>query len=63
VHLTAKASYQIKTNGELYLGLDYRYQDEAPVLQNRVAPGDPEPYLDTNMLDRISLRLGFNQRY
>jgi hypothetical protein len=62
-HLTARASYQVKTNSELYLGLDYRYQDEAPVLQNRVAPGDPEPYLDTNMLDRFSLRLGFNQRY
>lgn len=61
--LTARASYQFKTNSELYLGLDYRFQDEASVLQNRVAPGDPAPHLDTDKLDWKSLRVGFNHKY
>jgi len=61
--LAARASYQVKINSELYLSLNYRYQDEAPVLQNRVAPGDPEPNLDTGKLDWSSLRIGFNHKY
>jgi hypothetical protein len=61
--LSARASYHVKTNSELYLGLNYRYQDEAPVLRNRTAPGDPEPYLDTYKLDWQNIHLGFIHRY
>lgn len=61
--LSARASYQVQTHSELYLGLDYHRQNEGPVLQTRVAPSDPEPHLDTGTLDWRSLRLGFNHRY